>query len=753
MDEGRTLRFFIPAVSAVGIALAVAFALVRPTVPSGWFLPVVLFVSMAVSLHTNIRYHRRGGIQGLHVNDAIMVALLFTVPPGAIPVLSALAALVGNAARITDLRKVTFNAGAHALAAVTATVTFHAFWLGGAVLEPRSLLAVVAALAAYNAVDIGLYGLLFRLIEGRTLREMVRVYTVSSVGNLLGGLLLAVIVTTDRTATLFAFVLVIGMHLGYRGYAMALEERKRNQHYHTVTRTLTEVASEDSIERFLTAIRDLFGADSVELLTISDQLPVRQRFDEDGFRTLSDDAPRGDALNEALRRGAPVQLDARRTDPEAPATDQSRSMAAPLIYRGVTIGALAVHGRRGLETHEDQEQQVLASIANDAAIAMQNVQLFRSVEHERSALAEESQKLHDIVDAASDGIAMVDARGRVVAWNPAMEELTGTSGTEALGHPWFMALRFRDATGDELAVDQDGPLRAVLDGDHVVDEPVDLQVLRRDGEWRWVRCTFSPVRRDGAPVGVVLVARDVTRERETEEMKTDFVATVSHELRTPLTPLKGFLVTLIEARDRIDPSEYPTFHRSMLRQVERLETLVSDLLVVADLDRGAIRLKSQITDLTDVVESAVTVERPLQEPHRVEVGPSEPLRVVGDRIALQRIVQALVSNAIKHTHGRVYLEMGQDDRVARVEVHDEGPGIPASERQRVFERFTRLGHHLTRTTQGSGLGLSIAKGLADRLGGELEAGESPRGGAVFTLTIPLAGPRRDMRTGPSSVTA
>lgn len=753
-DEHTSGRY-ISAVSLGGTVAVLAFVAARPSWPIDWFLATVLVLAMAVSLHTNIRYQRSGGVLGLHVNDGIMVALLFTVPVGAVPALSALAAVAGNMLRTKDPRKVVFNAGAHGISATAATIAFHALWDGQRVLEMGSLIAVVVALLVYNVFDIVLYGELFHRLEGRPyrqlLQEAVPLYTVSAFGNLFGGLLLAFIVTTDRVATLFAFVLVVGMHLGYRGYAMALEERTRNENYHSVTRTLTQAVSADgSIERFLEAMTTLFGAASVELLVLTDEHPVRHRLTAAGLETTDKLPAPGEVLSEALRRGAAVQTDRPSQDE---AGDTSRSMGAPLIYHGRTIGALAVHGRRGLETQEEQEVRLLASIANDAAIALQNVQLFESVERERSLLAAESQKLRDILDAASDGIAMVDSDGRIVAWNPAMAQLTGTELEDTLGHPWFMALRFRGPNGDELPVDGAGPLQAVLQGDPVAD-PLDLQVLRRDGEWRWVRCTFSPVRRDdGGNVGVVLVARDVTRERETEEMKTDFIATVSHELRTPLTPLKGFLVTMLGSDGRLDPGDFETFHRSMLRQVERLETLVGDLLVVSDIDRGAIRFRSQVNAVNEVVHAAVSLERPLTHPERIRIVSTEELQVVGDRAAIQRVVQALLSNAVKHTEGTIEVRVTRHGDRAHVEVRDEGPGIAPADHERIFQRFTRLGHHLTRATQGSGLGLSIARNLAERLGGDISIDSEPGRGAVFTLSLPLAAPRSVAPTERNSASA
>lgn len=745
---------YIAGVVAAGVVAAGAMWVAGGSGALDPLVITMLVAAMAVSIWIPLRYQRSGGVEALHVNDGILLALLFVSPTAVVPILAGIGSLVGNLIRTRDPRKVAFNVGAHMLAATGAVAGFT--WVGAAdgPLEPRTLGALFAAAVAYNAVDMLAYGRLFALLEGAArLRLLTEIRLISVIGSYTTGILLAFMVSADRLASIFAFAFVVAVHLGYRGYAMALEERTRNENYHSVTRTLTEAVSSDgSIERFLDAMTALFGASSVELLVLTDERPIRHRLTPSGLQTTRELPGPRETLSEALRRGAAVQADGPSEDE---AGDTSRSMGAPLTYHGRTIGALAVHGRRGLETQEEQELRLLGSIANDAAIALQNVQLFESVEQERSLLAEESQKLQDILDAASDGIAMVDSDGRIVAWNPAMAQLTGMETEDTLGHPWFMALRFREPSGEELPVDVAGPLQTVLNGDSVAD-PLDLQVLRRDGEWRWVRCTFSPVRReDGANTGVVLVARDVTRERETEEMKTDFIATVSHELRTPLTPLKGFLVTMLGAEGRIDPDEFTAFHRSMLRQVERLETLVGDLLVVSDIDRGAIRLRSQVSQVGQVVEAAISLEQPLSQSDRIRVAGSDPgeLKVVGDRAAIQRIIQALLDNAVKHTEGMVEVRVTGDGERAYIEVHDSGPGIAPADQERIFQRFTRLGHHLTRATQGSGLGLSIARGLAERLGGDITVESEPGRGAVFTLSLPLAGPRPVARTDRDSATA
>ncbi len=369
------------------------------------------------------------------------------------------------------------------------------------------------------------------------------------------------------------------------------------------------------------------------------------------------------------------------------------------------------------------------------------MELFAEIEHERRRLEDESRKLGEIVDAASDGIVMINSAGHVRAWNAAMEDITGVSQPQAVGQPWFVVMRLRDPAGVDVLVQGDTPFHRALAGERL-NGPVDVQLLRRDGAWRWLRCTMAPARGDDVDEGasVVVVARDVTSEREVEELKADFVATVSHELRTPLTPIKGFLSTLRTRGDQLEPGQMQPLFEAMGHQVERLERLVADLLVVADLDRGAMSLTRSRVDVREAVQVAVEFERPPDRSDRVVVASGPSIWAAGDPNAVVRILRALLSNALKHTDTRVTVEVTTGNGEVLVHIHDDGPGIAPWDQERIFQRFHRLGDHLTRP-QGPGLGLPIAKALALRLNGEVTVTSDVGSGSTFTLHLPIAGPR------------
>jgi signal transduction histidine kinase len=206
-----------------------------------------------------------------------------------------------------------------------------------------------------------------------------------------------------------------------------------------------------------------------------------------------------------------------------------------------------------------------------------------------------------------------------------------------------------------------------------------------------------------------------------DRMRKDLVANVSHELRTPISALRALLENLI---DGVEPVERSTLETT-LRQVERLGGIVEQLLELSKLESGAVPLERARIDLRPVVEQVLEESRPQAESRGVALtldgDPEVGLRA--DEHRLHQVVANLVSNAVRHSQkgGRVSVRVAGVDGRARLEVDDEGPGIPADEAERVFERFYRSDHARTATEGGSGLGLAIARWIVELHGGTIHA--------------------------------
>ncbi|HEX9766303.1 MAG TPA: ATP-binding protein, partial [Nitriliruptorales bacterium] len=372
--------------------------------------------------------------------------------------------------------------------------------------------------------------------------------------------------------------------------------------------------------------------------------------------------------------------------------------------------------------------------------ARQNAELLEAAERERARYAAASN-LDEVMGSAHDAMALLDTEGRIVIWNPAMERLTGFAAASAIAQPWFMVLRLRDSRGRELPVAGHNPIEHALTRRRRGSE-LSLQVLRRDGTWRHVSVRVAPVTSpEGAPAGVMLVAHDRTDEAGAERTRSDFIATASHELRTPLTPLKALLLTLRDRADRIAPSQVEEFAELMLRGFDRLERLVEDLVDLAALDEDAPPAAAEPVRLSDVVEEVVAG---LDADRAARVSTSVGVNTLAHASprSVRRAVSILLDNALVHTTGHVWIQVTAVGGGAAVRVEDEGPGIDLWEQERIFERFERLGEPLTRATQGPGLGLTLARGLARRFGGDVEVESEPGQGATFLLLLPVAAERQ-----------
>jgi signal transduction histidine kinase len=237
----------------------------------------------------------------------------------------------------------------------------------------------------------------------------------------------------------------------------------------------------------------------------------------------------------------------------------------------------------------------------------------------------------------------------------------------------------------------------------------------------------------------VVVVRDVTRERQTDELKADFVASVSHELRTPLTPIKGFLMTLLREDRDFAQDRRREYYKLMLMQSQRLERLIEDLLEVTRLEAGAGLVDATAIDAVDLVRQVVdrfTSEDPDRTVH--VVAPDHAVYCRGDWMRVDQVLGNLLSNALRYAppHEPVEVRLLPQGREVIFEVRDWGPGIPIDEQSRIFERFHRVGHYMTREPGGAGLGLYLAKRLVEAMGGRIWVSSRLGHGSVFSFALP-----------------
>ena len=232
----------------------------------------------------------------------------------------------------------------------------------------------------------------------------------------------------------------------------------------------------------------------------------------------------------------------------------------------------------------------------------------------------------------------------------------------------------------------------------------------------------------------------VVRLRDVDRMKTTFVSSVSHELRTSVTAIEGFAGLLEADQGKLDDARRADFVERIRRNARSLVVLVEDLLDFARFERAGVGVALRPIDLSELVPQVVDQMSSLLGDRDVSMAINPGVMALGDLSAVERILVNLLSNASKYTapEDPIEVSLEREGDHAVLTVSDHGPGIPESERERIFELFYRIDDASARSTRGVGIGLALARQLVGQLNGTITVEDTPGGGATFRVTIPLA---------------
>jgi PAS domain S-box-containing protein len=343
-------------------------------------------------------------------------------------------------------------------------------------------------------------------------------------------------------------------------------------------------------------------------------------------------------------------------------------------------------------------------------------------------------------DAINDGVALIDASGTVQRCNASLCRILDLAADTMVGRP-FEEIVPGSAEGPVFDRVLGSRRREALD-------------LARGG--RWLRVTADPLHDDGGAVaGAVAIVSDVTEHRRMEEelrrraadlveeneRKNEFLAMLAHELRNPLAPIRHALEMI-----RLDGGNPDTLElaRAMAgRQVEHLARLVDDLLDVARIKRGKIRLRPQAVELSTLLAQAVETTQPLIEAsgHSLKIAvPDQPVWLQGDPARLEQVFANLLNNAAKYTEpgGRISLSAAREGEQAVVRVLDTGIGLAPEMIGRVFDLFAQADRSLVRSRGGLGIGLTLVRSLVEMHGGRVSVrSEGPGRGSEFVVRLPI----------------
>ncbi|MCQ2028054.1 PAS domain-containing protein [Stutzerimonas zhaodongensis] len=344
------------------------------------------------------------------------------------------------------------------------------------------------------------------------------------------------------------------------------------------------------------------------------------------------------------------------------------------------------------------------------------------------ALVDGQQRLQALLDSIDDGLLIVDRQGRLEHANPVAQRQLAWE-TEHLGSTLGQALGYPEL--DEAA-------QQVLDDKSLSGPPEDL-VIEADGERRLLSWRMSPVNHhDGRISGAVMVLHDVTDQRTFERVRNEFVLRASHELRTPVTGMQMAFSLLRERTKYPDNSREADLFNTVHEEMQRLVTLINDLLNFSRYQSGQQKLEREPCDPSQLLEQARQrfQAAAMQNDIDIKLELQTPLpNLLLDRQQMERVLDNLLSNALRHTPdgGEIRLLARHHGERVILSVEDNGEGIPYSQQARIFEPFVQIG----RRRGGAGLGLALCKEIAQLHGGRIGVHSRIGHGTIFYIALPI----------------
>ncbi len=320
--------------------------------------------------------------------------------------------------------------------------------------------------------------------------------------------------------------------------------------------------------------------------------------------------------------------------------------------------------------------------------------------------------------------------------NPKAEAYLGVKSFVAIGRPLEETRENQELVQEILR----GHLKAKED---YVGTAATLEIPVKKGDFLYLEARTTGVRDyKGSFAGMLTVIKDVTAEQKSDQMKNRYLSIVSHELRTPLTGIKTFATMLGKGVLGKLPEKQQRVVDSIREQSLRLEHEIDKLISLGRIESGDFALDREVFPIIELLdqillpfeavaeERGIKLDRNIAETHEL---------VHADRDDLRRAIQALVENALKFTNegGQVVVSLTEKDDLVEISVQDNGPGIDSKYQKRIFEKFFQIENPLTRQHGGAGLGLSVAKGVAEAHGGQLEFESEPGKGSDFRVWLPV----------------
>jgi len=409
-------------------------------------------------------------------------------------------------------------------------------------------------------------------------------------------------------------------------------------------------------------------------------------------------------------------------------------VALPLVADERYLGVIHVFRSTGVDFSAN-DRQVLSSFADQVAIAVRNAQLYEEIWADKLLL-------DAVVDSSANGIMILDTSCHVLKINQSLGRMTGWMPEEAIGQPCRAVLRLRTWNGEVDLCARECPLKELPEG-LAPGEKMSIEGAihsEADISPTTVEVTYTPLYdRRGNIINIVANVDDITRFREAEELKSTFVSVVSHELKTPVALIKGYADTLRREDAQWDEKTIRESLGIIVEESDHLNHLINNLLEASRIQAGGLTITPAYFLLPPLVEKLIAGFTLQAEIHQFEVDfPPDFPPVYGDEERTKEVLSNLLGNAVKYSPEGGLISVGgrADGKWITVYVADSGVGIASQERESVFARFYRVENYLSRSTQGTGLGLYLSRAIVEAHGGRIWVESMPEKGSIFVFTLP-----------------
>lgn len=408
--------------------------------------------------------------------------------------------------------------------------------------------------------------------------------------------------------------------------------------------------------------------------------------------------------------------------------------AIPLKGKDRTHGVLYLVSFRP-HIFTDEEKRILTSVGEMTGMALENIWLYEEMTH---LMLTEKGLAEVVFNSISDGLYTVDIDCVITSMNRAAEKILGIPARNLIGKRCMDTIEHRDRDGDERLCGMECPLNNAIQGRSISRE---MDYIHPSGKRILLNVRCSPlIDAKGLLIGAVQVFRDITREREIDRMKTEFVKTVSHEFRTPLSAIIGMTEMLIDGE--VDRGRSLEYLNTILNEGVRLSNLVSDLLDISRIESGEGIFNEGDVDFDLLLHyikktlSDIIIKKGIRLETRVA---DEVRHFRGDRERLMQLLMNLIANSINYSDSGclINVNISRDGEAVRIEVSDTGWGIPDEDIPFLTKKFFRGKHGIK--TKGTGLGLSLCNEIVQLHGGTLDIKSRLGSGTSVTVQLPWKG--------------